>query len=67
MTVEERLARLEEIIERIDRESVILGPDGERYNLLNILHRHSDAVGAIPPIRDGASTSSAWVKRTGAI
>lgn len=65
MTVEERLSRLEEIIERIDRESVILGPDGERYNLLNILHRHSDAVAVIPSLQSGVSASSAWTQRIG--
>ena len=55
MTIEERIARLEEIVERIDRESVILGPDGERYNLLNILHRHSDLMAPVL-----ITTSGAW-------
>jgi hypothetical protein len=39
-----RMERLEDIVKRIDNESIILGPDGIGYSILDSLRRNSDAI-----------------------
>lgn len=41
-----RMEKLEDIVNRIDIQSIILGPDGAGYSILDSLRRNSDAINA---------------------